>query len=327
MAVTGEVYSSGATAGSTVTAYMLGADGSNGTVIGTATTAADGTFSMTLNHTPYATASFVRFVATGGTYVSTSDGTTQANGSLELVTPFITTAFSHFVITPLTLVASQRMAQVTSTGGSVVNGYTGGASMVLSLIGMTDPILPQDTGTPGVDYLALVPGSAADTLNAYADALNAIEAYGVEYDLPSSVVGHVLSQSQLSGQASATLPDGAAINIGEWQGGTFDTTALYTLAMLEAADANIPPYAEMHQYIMWEYARADCASGNYAPYFARFPLQTGEPNMFTQGGACTTYDSYVAAIDARVATNQRSAPLVSRPRYVPQAVPVVGAGS
>jgi hypothetical protein len=324
--VTGEVYNSGATVGATVAAYLVNADGSNGTAIGTATTGADGTFSMTLSQAPYATASYVRFVATGGTYTSTSDKTTQTNGSLELLTPYVTTAFENFVITPLSNVASQRATQVASTGGTLANAYTSGAGMVLSLIGMTNPILPQDTGTPGVDYLALVPGSSGDTLNAYADALNAIEAYGVQHDLPSSVVDQVLSQSQLTGNASTTLPNGTAINIGQWQSGTFNASATYTLATLESTNGNVPPYAEMHQFMLWEYGHADCASGNYTPYFTRFPLAAGEPNIFTSGGACTTYDTFVSNIDAKVATNQRSLALVTGPGYVPQTTPVVGAG-
>lgn len=324
--VTGEVYNSGATVGATVAAYLVNADGSNGALVGTATTGTGGTFNMTLNQAPYATASYVRFVATGGTYTSTADKTTQTNGSLELVTPYITTAFDNFVITPLSHVASQRMTQVASTGGKLANAYTSGASMVLPLIGMSDPILPLDTVTGGVNYLALVPGSPGDTLNAYADALNAIEAYGVKYDLPSSVVEQVLSQSQLTGQASTTLPNGAAINIGQWQSGTFNTSATYTLATLEASNSNVPPYADMHQFMMWEYGHADCASGNYTPYFARFPLAAGEPNLFTSGGACTAYNGYVSNIDAKVSTNQRSLALVTGPGYVPQTTPVVGAG-
>ncbi|CAB3754599.1 hypothetical protein [Paraburkholderia humisilvae] len=324
--VTGEVFNSGATVGATVAAYLVNADGSNGTIIGTATTGTDGTFSMTLNQSPYETASYVRLVATGGTYTSTSDNTTQTNSSLELVTPYITTAFNNFVITPLTHVASQRTTQVASTGGSLANAYTSGAGMALSLIGMSDPILSQDTGTPGVDYLALVPGSVGDTLNAYADALNAIEAYGVQHDLPSSVVEQVLSQSQLTGNASTTLPNGMAINIGQWQSGTFDTSASFTLATLEAANANEPPFAEMHQFMLWEYGVTDCASGNFTPYFTRFPLAAGEPNIFTSGGACTSYGTFVSNIDAKVATNQRSIPLVTGPGYVPQTTPVVGVG-
>ncbi|MBA9859943.1 hypothetical protein [Ralstonia insidiosa] len=323
-AVTGQVFNSGATAGATVTAYVLNADGTNGTVIGTATSAADGTFSMTLSQAPYDSASYVRFVATGGTYTSSADHTVQTNGTLELVTPYITTQFNNFIITSLTHVASQRMAQVASGGGTIATAYTTGAGMVLSLIGFTNAILPSDQSA-GVSYLALVPGSAGDALSAYADALNAVEAYGVQYDLPSSVSVQVLAQSQLTGTASSTLPNGNAIILGQWQSGVFNPTAPYTLGQLEATGAP-PPYAEMHQFMVWEYVNADCNSGNSAPYYARFPLQAGQPNLFTSG-QCPTYKNYVNTIDGKVGTNNRSHVLVTTPGYVPQTVPVVGAGS
>ncbi|GCB06726.1 hypothetical protein [Ralstonia sp. SET104] len=324
-AVTGQVFNSGATVGATVTAYLLNPDGSNGAQIGTATSGTDGLFTMTLTQAPYATASYVRFVATGGSYTSSADHTIQSNDTLELVTPYVTTAFDNFILTPLTHVASARMTQVVSTGGSLPSAYTAGASMVLSLIGFTDSILPNGHSTAGIDYLAVVPGSAGDPLNAYADALNAVEAYGVKYDLPSFTSVRLLAQSQLTGTASATLPNGTQINIGQWQNGIFNPVAPYTLASLQSAGAP-PPYAQMHQFIVWEYIDADCRSGNNAAYYTRFPLQQGQPNLFTSG-QCPTFQSYVSHLDAKVSTNNRSRQLVTSSGYVPQNVPVVGAGS
>lgn len=170
-----------------------------------------------------------------------------------------------------------------------------------------------------------MPGSSGDALSAYADALNSVEAYGVQYDLPSSVSVQVLAQSQLTGTASSTLPNGNAINIGQWQSGVFNPAAPYTLGQLEANGAP-PPYAQVHQFMVWEYVIADCNSGNSAPYYARFPLQAGQPDLFTSG-QCPTYKNYVNTIDGKVGTNNRSHVLVTTPGYVPQTVPVVGAGS
>ena len=84
--------------------------------------------------------------------------------------------------------------------------------------------------------------------------------------------------------------------------------------------------AQMHQFMVWEYVNADCNSGNSAPYYARFPLQAGQPDLFTSG-QCPTYKNYVNTIDGKVGTNNRSHVLVTTPGYVPQTVPVVGAGS
>lgn len=330
--VTGEVLNSGATVGATVNAYLVNANGTNGALIGTATTATGGTFSMTLTQAPWATASYVRFVATGGTYTSTADFTTQQNNSIELLTPYVSTAFNNFVITPLTNVASQRTTYATSQGTALPSAYTLGATMVLSLIGGSDAILAGDTGSPGVDYLALVPGTASDTLGTYADSLNEIEAWGVGYNVPSSVAEYALSESMLTGSSSTTAPGGAAINIGQWSGSTFNTSATYTLATLES-NTSVPgggglfPASDMGRFLTWEYANADCRSGNDAAYLARWPLASGEPNPLANSSVCTAFETYVQNIDALVSTNQRSNALVTGPGYVPQTVPVVGAGS
>lgn len=242
--MTGEVFNSDATAGATVAAYVLNSDGPNGTQIGMATSGTDGLFSMILTQAPYATASYVRFVASGGIYTSSADHTIQTNDTLELVTPYITIAYNNFVLTPLTHVASERMTQVVLTGGSLSSAYPTGASMVLSLIGFTDSIFASDRGTAGIDYLAVVPCSTGDPLSAYPDALNAVEAYGVENDLPSSTSG-LLARSQLTGTASITLPNETQINIGQWHNGVFSPSAPHTLASLQAAGAP-PPHAQMH---------------------------------------------------------------------------------
>lgn len=278
--VTGEVFNSGVTVGATVNAYLVNANGTNGALIGTATSVTGGTFSMTLTQAPWATASYVRLVATGGAYTSTADFTTQQNDSIELLTPYVSTAFNNFVITPLTNVASQRTTYAASQGTALPSAYTLGATMILSLIGGSDTLLASDTDSQGVDYLALVPGTASDTLNAYTDSLNEIEAWGVEYNVPSSVAEYALSESMLTGSSSTTAPGGAAINIGQWSGSTFNTSATYTLATLES-NTSVPgggglfPASDMGRFLTWEYANADCRSGNDAVYFARWPLAAG----------------------------------------------------
>lgn len=312
--------------------YLVSADGTNGTLIGTATSGTGGTFSMTLMQAPSATASYVRFVATGGTYTSTADFTTQQNNSIELLTPYVTSAFNNFVITPLTSVASQCTTYAASQGTTFPSAYTLGATMVLSLIGGSDAILAGDTGSPGVDYLGLVPGTASDTLSAYADSLNEIEAWGVEYNRPSSVAEYALSESMLTGSSSTTAPGGTAINIGQWAGSSFSTSASFTLAQLES-NTSVPgggglfPASDMGRFLTWEYANADCLSGKDTAFLARFPLSSGEPNPLAVSGVCSAFETFVQNIDALVSTNQRSLPLVTDPGFVPQAVPVVGAGS
>jgi Cep192 domain 4 len=64
--------------GATVTVYAVNADGTNGAVLGTGTTDANGAFSVTLSTTPTGP---VRVVVTGGTYVSEADGSTVTSRS------------------------------------------------------------------------------------------------------------------------------------------------------------------------------------------------------------------------------------------------------
>jgi hypothetical protein len=169
-------------------------------------------------------------------------------------------------------------------------------------------------------------------LSAYADSLNEIEAWGVEYNLPSSAVEYALSESMLTGSSSTTAPGGKAINVGQWAGSTFNTSATYTLATLES-DTSVPgggglfPASDMGRFLAWEYANADCRSGNDAAYLARWPLVSGEPNPLANSSVGTAFETCVQNIDALVLTNQRSNALVNGPGYVPQTVPVVGAGS
>lgn len=62
----------------TVTVFAVNADGTNGAVLGTGTTDANGVFSITLATKPTGP---VRIIVTGGTYVSEADGTTVTSSS------------------------------------------------------------------------------------------------------------------------------------------------------------------------------------------------------------------------------------------------------
>ncbi len=85
---------------STVTAFAVNADGSNGASLGTATTDANGNF----NITAAPTSGSVRLSATGGTYISELDGTTITNaGTLTAFLDSVGSAgISGLTINPLT---------------------------------------------------------------------------------------------------------------------------------------------------------------------------------------------------------------------------------
>lgn len=109
------------TVGATVTAYVVQADGSNGTVLGTSSlTDADGKFTMQLASAP---TGMVRFVAKGGWFISEADGSKQAHTATELVTPFITTDLNFFVITPATHIVSHLMPFNAKAGNDLPTSY------------------------------------------------------------------------------------------------------------------------------------------------------------------------------------------------------------
>ncbi len=261
----------GPTAGATVAAYLLNPDGSNGASLGQATTDANGAFSMTLSQVP---SGMIRLVATGGTFKSGADASTQKNELLELVAPYMTSGLSTFVITPLTHAASQRIVYLAGKEGkALADAYTSGSSGVLQLVTGNNVIASADRSHGGVDYLSIVPGSAQDTLGSYADALTAIEYYGVNNDLPSHVVVRVLAQSNAAtGGPSTTGIDGQPINVGKWAGTAFDETASFALSQLSMGFPN----TDMQVIVQAMAAIPACQSGDHSYYYKRFPLATGD---------------------------------------------------
>lgn len=294
---------SGPTSGAIVTAYLLNPDGSNGAQIGQATTDAGGNYTMTLTQKP---TGMIRLLATGGSYVSEADNSTQQNSALELVAPYVTTSLNRFVITPLTYVASQRISYMASKQGSTLaNAYTTASSAVLELVTGKDVIAAADRTHGGVDYLSIVPGSAQDTLNAYADGLTAIEYYGVDFDLPSHVVVRLLAQSSLTNSASYTGADGQPINVGTWTGGTFDEAQVRLLSALGPGSAGgTYPYDNMNSIVRLMYAVPACTSGDHSAYYQRFPL-VGSTDILDVP-ACALVANSWSNIKAKVATNKRS---------------------
>ena len=296
--ITGSVINA-ATAGATVTAYLLNPDGSNGASLGTATTDANGAFSLTLSQMPTA---MIRLVATGGTFTSEGDASVQKNDSLELVAPYVTTALSNFVLTPLTNAASQNLKYLAGTQGkALTEAYTTASSAVLQLVTGNNVIAGNNRAHGGVDYLAIVPGSAQDSLNAYGDAVTAIEYYGVDHDLPSRVVVRALAQSNAAGKLSTTTPDGQAINVGKWVGTAFDETAVFTLAQVSGGY----PATDLQSIVQAMNAAKACASGDHSGYYQRYPLPTGQTD-YLDAVACTTYTNKINTIKAKTATNNRN---------------------
>lgn len=290
---------SGPTSGATVTAYVLNADGSNGSAIGATTTDASGAFSMSLTQAP---TGMLRLVATGGTFTSEADSSTQKNVSLELVAPFVTSNLNTFVITPLTHYASQRISYLANQGKSLTEAYTTASSSALQIVNGLDVIASANRTHGGVDYLSIVPGSSQDTLNAYSDALTALEYYGVKYDLPSHTTLRVLVDTSVAGVDGVTDQSGQAVNVGQWSNGTFDETLPLTVASMTG---NISVVDGVTGIVQQMNAAAACTSGDHTGYYARFPLASGQTD-YLDTATCATYTANMNAITAKVSTNNRS---------------------
>ncbi|WP_250903363.1 hypothetical protein [Ralstonia pickettii] len=290
---------SGRTASATVTAYLVNPDGSNGASIGQTTTDASGAYSMTLSQTP---SGMIRLVATGGTFTSEADNSTQKNVALQLVAPYVTTSLSNFVITPVTHLASTRFTYLASKGGqTLATAYTTASSAVLQLLTGNDVIAAGNRAHGGVDYLSIVPGSSQDVLNAYADALTAVEYYGVKYDLPSHVAVRLLSSSSDTGTPKTVDANGQAINVGAWVGNTFDENQAVTLASISGS----APANDVMSIVLAMNAVQACTSGDHTGFYQRFPLATGQSDYLDTTG-CTAYTNNLNAIKAKVSTNNRA---------------------
>lgn len=296
--ISGKVVS-GPTTGATVIAYELNANGTNGNAIGSAVTDAAGAFSMTLTAAP---TGMIRLVATGGTFASEADGSTQKNVSVELVAPYVTTTLNSFVLTPLTDYASQRISYLVTQGQTLLKAYATASSAALQIVTGNEVIASNDRTHGGVDYLSIVPGSTQDTLNAYSDALTGLEYYGVKYDLPSHTTLRVLVATTLSGQDNVVDKNGQAVNVGQWSSGTFDESLPFTVATMTSGISVQDGVASIVQQMN---AVVACTSGDHTTYYEKFPLASGQSD-YLDTSTCSTYTSNMNAIKAKFSTNNRS---------------------
>lgn len=308
------------TVGAVVTAYAVNTDGSNGALLGTASaTGADGKFVMQFATAP---AGMVRFVASGGTFKSEADNSTQANTVTELVAPFVTTDLNFFVITPATHIVSHLVSYKAKAGAPLTAAYTAGVSEILSLTGSN--VLLKGDSRVAVNMLKTVPGSDGDALGTYRDLLTALEWYGVRYDLPSSVVVKVLAANAESSFPIAGIDGkGKPINVGKWVNGKFDEAAVFTfdeVTALRNTDGSLayaPNGQIIHEYaksyigtdlIQYFYRAAACTNEAAKPaLLVRYP---GDAGLFAdatlKAGVCDANIRQLAELKARIATNQRS---------------------
>jgi hypothetical protein len=292
--ISGEVVN-GPTTGATVIAYVLNPDGTNGNAIGSAVTDANGDYTMTLTQQP---TGMIRLVATGGTFTSEADNSTQKNVSMELVAPYVTTTLDSFVITPLTHYASQRIPYLITQGKTLAQAYTTASSAALSILTQADAI---DGGAShaGADYLSIVPGSSQDTLNAYSDALKALEYFDVEFDLPSHTGLRILIATTLAGKDGVADQNGNPVAVGAWSGGAWTDDIAPTVATMTGGTS---VQDDVYNIVVWMNEVQACTSNSTTALYARFPgLTTIFPSL-----DCTTIESNMNAITNMIPTNDRT---------------------
>ena len=137
-------------------------------------------------------------VATGGTNVRAADNTVQPGGTMQLVTPFVTTSQNNLKVSPLTDIAANAMASNVKKGATLANGFSAGMRTMLSLDSANIFMLSDTTV-----YLNVLKG-AIKSDNMYYNAqslqsselLNGLDYLGVMLDLPTKDVIRVVGANQ-----------------------------------------------------------------------------------------------------------------------------------
>jgi len=174
--------------GGTVEVFALLADGTKGDLLGTATTGADGSFTIGVGN--YSGAALVE--VTGGSYVDEATGLTVTNILMRAAIPDVTSTVS-VAVTPLTELA---VAYAEGIGGLTVDNITTSNTLVSDLFGGVDIV-----ATEPVDVLSAPSGATTQEQIDYGLMLAALSQM-VEND-PA-----IVDVSQLMNILSADLSDG-----------------------------------------------------------------------------------------------------------------------
>jgi hypothetical protein len=306
--------------GAVVTAYGVQPDGSAGAALGAPATAdINGYFTITATEAPLG---MVRLVAVGGSTTRAVDNTVQPAGTLELVTPFVTTVYNNFKISPLTDIAANAMTYQARKGATLATAFSTGMENLLSL-DVANVVFLQDKSV----YLNVLKGSVKSDVQYYdaqslssSELLSGLEHLGVMLDLPASAVAKAVGASAQGGYAARGV-DGAgnAINVGAWSNGVFVPSAAMTLKTLmdaktpdaqkvtdSATQTKVAP--RLHEYFS-RYLISDfvmdtaCRSDASLFYTSRYPYYqvTGQGKMVAAD--CAAAALRIAELRARVATN------------------------
>jgi len=306
-------------AGASVTAYNVQPDGSSGSAIAGPVTATIDGFTLTFATAPTA---WVRLVATGGTRTRAADNTVQPGGTMQLVTPFVTTALNDLNITPLTDIAANVMASKARKGAALPAAFAAGMQNLLAL-DVANVVFLSDTTV----YLNVLRGAiksdnmyyGAQSLHS-TELLSGLDFLGVALDLPTMEIARVVGASAQSDYLPTGVDGaGAAINAGKWIGNSFDPAAVQTLIALMNAKVpddqkvmdsrtgtNVAPRVSdyMSKYMVMDFT-IDAACRSHASGFmtSRYPFYELDSQGGMRAADCSAAARRLADLNARLATN------------------------
>lgn len=304
--------------GATVTAYNLEKNGTSSVALGQPVTSTEnGVFTLNLKSPP---SGMVRVVATGGTEYRSVDNSVQPVGSMELVTPFLTTQMDYFVISPITDIAARIMLAKAQTGMSINEAFK---------TGMRNTLMLDIANAPMADllevYFNVLRGSikrdsvynSAESRDS-AELKRGLENFGIMYDLPSQEVRRLVAAAGAADfQLSAIDVTGQPIIAGAWKDGVFDRTAPVTLKNLmdsktpqnygvfdnQTGKKTSPSVSDLisKYMIMDEFVYGACITGNPLLLQSRYPYYGS-----VAASECVAVTKRYNDLKSRVATNNSS---------------------
>ena len=305
--------------GASVTAYSVQADGSAGAALGaTATADVNGQFVITATAAPLGP---VRLVAVGGAVARAADNTIQPGGSLELITPFVTTEYNNFKISPLTDIAANAMASSARNGATLANAFSDGMQRLLEL-DVANAVFLQDKTV----YLNVLKGAVKSDTTYYGaqslqgqELLNGLEYLGVMLDLPAQAVVKAVGAAAQSSYALANVDGtGMPISVGTWANNTFNPGATATMKSLRdaktpdaqkvagPAGTSVAPRLNEYvsRYLVMDFTMDTACRSNASLYFtSRYPFYQVDAQGKMFAADCSAAAQRIAELKARVATN------------------------
>jgi hypothetical protein len=264
----------------------------------------------------------VRLVAVGGTVARAADNTIQPGGSLELITPFVTTEYNNFKISPLTDIAANAMASSARNGATLANAFSDGMQRLLEL-DVANAVFLQDKTV----YLNVLKGAVKSDTTYYGaqslqgqELLNGLEYLGVMLDLPATAVVKAVGASAQSSYALANVDgSGMPISVGTWANGTFNPSATMTLKALRdaktpdaqkasgtVAGTKVAPRLNEYvsRYLIMDLVMDTACRSNASLYFtSRYPFYQVDAQGKMFAADCSAAAQRIADIKARIATN------------------------